>query len=227
MVGPPEEPQTKVGSRKRVRPAEAFSRTRCLRSFWDAASLRAHGCQDHPPPQNPTQPLNTVEPRGYGCAMRPKRFGCRPGLGHHVRREHPDDTRRLFTCPDDKSAPVFMAPKRLPCSHCDRQLAVSVTLPCPIVEIHKHRVLPRATPSWLREEPHAETAGHLLVYPALVASRHLYGTDSALMKDLVRSEHLASWLHHVFQLRARFLLEPSSVHVEEHGSFLGEVQQFK
>ncbi|KAL7700470.1 hypothetical protein N2W54_003040 [Lotmaria passim] len=79
--------------------------------------------------------------------------------------------------------------------------------------IHEHRVIPKVTP-WYREEPHAETAEHLLVCPALRASRELFGIDKPRRKELVRSDELASWLRHAFQLQLSVLLANPPVQVE-------------
>ena len=59
---------------------------------------------------------------------------------------------------------------------------------------------------WYREEPHAETAEHLLVCPALRASRELFGIDKLRRKELVRNDKLARWLSHVFHLQSPVLL---------------------
>ena len=66
--------------------------------------------------------------------------------------------------------------KNVLCPRCGNQFMNELTFFNHNAVIHEHRVIPKVTP-WYREEPHAETAEHLLVCPALRASRELFGID--------------------------------------------------
>ena len=195
----------RVRARRRVEVVLDHGCPHCGVRVSSERALRNHVASQHPTVYQPATSPGQDSEKPYRCATCPQRYHSRAGLGYHVHCLHPHHTRGFFTRPDGTEVPVFIAPKRLLCPRCGSQFMNELTLFRHNAVIHEHRVIPKEAP-WYREEPHAETAEHLLVCPALRASRELFGIDKLRRKELVRNDKLARWLSHVFHLQSPVLL---------------------